>query len=235
MKFRCERDVARRGARHRGTCSRRSRRRAARCCPACASSSSGTSLELTGTDLELTMRVRRKWPATSDGVTVLPARLTPTSCARSNPVRSTSSAPVKRCASRPVARSSACAPSRPTSSRACPSPPSTRSSLDAEGFAEALRQVVRAASTDEARPILTGVLMTAEERRAAARRDRHVPPGGARPARHDTCSPRARRCWCRRGRSTSWSGARRRRARSRCDSVSATRRSRWATCASPRA
>ena len=34
--------------------------------------------------------------------------------------------------------------------------------LDAAAFGEALRQVVRAASTDEARPILTGVLLTAE-------------------------------------------------------------------------
>jgi DNA polymerase III subunit beta len=35
--------------------------------------------------------------------------------------------------------------------------------LDAGELAEALRQVVRAASGDDARPILTGVLMTAEE------------------------------------------------------------------------
>ena len=35
--------------------------------------------------------------------------------------------------------------------------------LPAAAFGEALRQVVRAASTDEARPILTGVLLTAED------------------------------------------------------------------------
>ena len=37
--------------------------------------------------------------------------------------------------------------------------------LGATDFAEALRQVVRAASSDDARPILTGVLMTADEGR----------------------------------------------------------------------
>jgi DNA polymerase-3 subunit beta len=35
--------------------------------------------------------------------------------------------------------------------------------LDAAGLAEALRQVVRAASTDDARPLLTGVLITQEK------------------------------------------------------------------------
>jgi DNA polymerase-3 subunit beta len=41
-------------------------------------------------------------------------------------------------------------------------PASSAVTLDAAAFGEALRQVVRAASTDEARPILTGVLLTAE-------------------------------------------------------------------------
>ena len=39
----------------------------------------------------------------------------------------------------------------------------TAVTLPAAAFGEALRQVVRAASTDEARPILTGVLLTAED------------------------------------------------------------------------
>ena len=43
-----------------------------------------------------------------------------------------------------------------------PTPASSAVTLDAAAFGEALRQVVRAASTDEARPILTGVLLTAE-------------------------------------------------------------------------
>ena len=42
------------------------------------------------------------------------------------------------------------------------SPVNTSVTLPAAQFGDALRQVVRAASTDEARPILTGVMMTAE-------------------------------------------------------------------------
>jgi DNA polymerase-3 subunit beta len=42
------------------------------------------------------------------------------------------------------------------------SPASSAVTIDAAAFGEALRQVVRAASTDEARPIITGVLLTAE-------------------------------------------------------------------------
>ena len=42
-------------------------------------------------------------------------------------------------------------------------PPSDAVSLPASAVAEALRQVVRAASTDDARAVLTGVLISAEE------------------------------------------------------------------------
>ena len=44
------------------------------------------------------------------------------------------------------------------------SPPSSEGGVDlpAQGLAEALRQVVRAASGDDARPLLTGVLIAAE-------------------------------------------------------------------------
>ena len=62
---------------------------------------------------------------------------------------------------------------RRTTARACGS---TR-----PAFAAALRQVVRAASKDDLRPILTGVLLTAHARRPAARRDRLVPARGPRP------------------------------------------------------
>ena len=45
-----------------------------------------------------------------------------------------------------------------------------------------------AASADDARPILTGVLMAAEAERPAPGGHRLLPAGGARPARHDACS-----------------------------------------------
>jgi DNA polymerase-3 subunit beta len=44
-----------------------------------------------------------------------------------------------------------------------PEPAEDTVELDAQAFADALRQVVSAASNDESRPILTGVLMAAEE------------------------------------------------------------------------
>ena len=47
-------------------------------------------------------------------------------------------------------------------SRSSPTRGRTRSTLPAPALAEALRQVVRAASNDDARPLLTGVLVAAE-------------------------------------------------------------------------
>ena len=55
--------------------------------------------------------------------------------------------------------------------------------MPAPALAEALRQVVRAASNDDARPLLTGVLVAAEGGRDPAGGDRLLPPGHARPGR----------------------------------------------------
>ena len=90
----------------------------------------------------------------------------------------------------------------------------------------AVSQVERAASKDESRPILTGVLLTAEEEGPAPRRHRLVPAGGVRPPRRLGPGSRARRCCCRRGRCASWSARCRRPGRSPCGWASATRRSR---------
>ena len=54
-----------------------------------------------------------------------------------------------------------CARCRRPSSRACPRPSEGGVRVEAAAFAEALRQVVPGASRDDARPILTGVLLTA--------------------------------------------------------------------------
>ena len=59
VKFRCERDVLADALGTASTGSRRSGCRAAGAVRASASSSSGTSLQLTGTDLELTIQVTK--------------------------------------------------------------------------------------------------------------------------------------------------------------------------------
>ena len=66
--------------------------------------------------------------------------------------------------SQPAAPSSASACSPPTSSRLGIAEPGGRAVTPGQrrGCATALAQVVRAASSDDARPILTGVLLSAE-------------------------------------------------------------------------
>ena len=61
-------------------------------------------------------------------------------------------------------------------------------------LAEALRQVIPAASQDDARPILTGVLLAATAGRPAPGRHRLVPARGARPPGRQHARAKARRC-----------------------------------------
>ena len=84
-----------------------------------------------------------------------------------------------------------------------------RSRCRRAAFADALRQVVRAASTDDARAVPHRRAHGRRGRRPAPGRHRLVPAGGARPARDRRSSPRARRCWCRTGRSTELAAHRR--------------------------
>ena len=63
-------------------------------------------------------------------------------------------------------------------------------------LATALRQVVRAASSDDARPILTGVLLVRRGHGPAAGRHRLLPPRHPRPARAPPSWPRASTCSC---------------------------------------
>jgi DNA polymerase-3 subunit beta len=122
----------------------------------------GDQLLLAGTDLDLTIQVETTVSGQADGVAVIPARLTSDIVRALEPgavsveadddeVRITSGRsqfavrmlPVAEFPRLPVAHGDA-------------------ATLPAEGFAEALRQVVRAASNEDSRPILTGVLVTAE-------------------------------------------------------------------------
>ncbi len=123
----------------------------------------GDDLELTGTDLELTIQVRRSVRGEADGTVVLPARLV------ADIVRALPAGSVTVEVDGDEARISADRAQfsvRPMATEDYPrisGPAEHRVTLPAAAFGDALRQVVRAASTDESRPILTGVLFTTED------------------------------------------------------------------------
>jgi DNA polymerase III subunit beta len=122
----------------------------------------GDKLTVTGTDLELTIQLEAEVGGERDGGVVLPARLS------ADIVRSLAAGKVEVSVegdevSISGGRSQFAV--RPLSFDDYPrlsSPASSAVTLPSAEVGEALRQVVRAASTDEARPILTGVMLTAE-------------------------------------------------------------------------
>ena len=122
----------------------------------------GDRLTVTGTDLDLTIQLDIAVGGDVDGGVVLPARLS------SDIVRSLPSGKVEVSVDDDDVKISGGRSQfsvRPLSLDDYPrlaAPASSAVTLDAAAFGDALRQVVRAASTDEARPILTGVLLTAE-------------------------------------------------------------------------
>jgi DNA polymerase-3 subunit beta len=122
----------------------------------------GDELRVTGTDLELTIQVAVTVSGDSDGATVLPARLA------ADIVRSLETGAVTVEADQDDARISAGRSQfavRPLSLDDFPRLPDAAAdavTLPSATFGEALRQVARAASGDESRPILTGVLLAAE-------------------------------------------------------------------------
>jgi DNA polymerase-3 subunit beta len=122
----------------------------------------GDTLRLTGSDLDLTITVETKVAGQEDGVAVLPAKLA------SDIARSFSSGAVHVEVKDESARLSAGRSEfslRLMHADEYPrfeEPTGDAVTIKAERFAQALRQVVRAASSDDSRPILTGVLMTAE-------------------------------------------------------------------------
>jgi len=119
------------------------------------------SLELVGTDLELTIRVRIPADTDGEGSAVVPARLF------SEIVRQLDGDTVAVELANDDAKIEAgrFATTLRTLSAAefprLPAPSEGGVRVEATAFAEALRQVVPGASRDDARPILTGVLLTA--------------------------------------------------------------------------
>ena len=122
----------------------------------------GNRLEVTGTDLDLTVRVEQEVIGIEDGACVVPARLT------ADVVRALEAGAVTlESDEEKVEISSARAHfglrSFPlVEFPSLPAPPIPSVTLPRAAFVEALRQVVRAASNDDARPLLTGVLVTSE-------------------------------------------------------------------------
>jgi DNA polymerase-3 subunit beta len=124
---------------------------------------SGDRLSLTGHDLELTISVAVDVNGDSDGTCVLPGKLA------SDVVRALPGGAVEVEVGADEARITAhrseftlrVLPVDEFPKLAAPSPDAV--TLDSADFAAALRQVVPAASSDDSRPILTGVLLAAEE------------------------------------------------------------------------
>lgn len=123
----------------------------------------GDRLRLTGSDLELTIEVELEVAGEADGVAVLPSKLA------SDLVRSLGDPRVA--VSVEGDQANITAGRFESSLRLLPAdefprlatPTEEAVTLAAGDFAAALQQVVPAASSDDARPILTGVLLAAEE------------------------------------------------------------------------
>ncbi len=161
MKFRCERDtlVEALGAAGRAVANRGG---ALPVLAGVRAELTGNRLKLTGSDLELTIEVEIEVAGERDGIAVLPSRIA------SDLVRSLGDPRVEVAVEGDEANITA---GRFESSlRLLPAdefprlamPADEAVTLAAKDFAAALHQVVPAASADDARPILTGVLMAAE-------------------------------------------------------------------------
>jgi len=122
----------------------------------------GDQLQVTGSDLDLTISVRTAVSGDGDGVAVVPAKLL-SDIVRALPPGAVTIEIDDDEARIGSGRSQFAVRTIPAHEYPqLPEPAESSVRLDAEAFADALRQVVAAASNDESRPILTGVLMAAE-------------------------------------------------------------------------
>lgn len=118
-------------------------------------------LAVTGTDLDLTVRTRLRTAVEAPGETVVPARLL-TDIARALPPGEVDLQVADDEAQITSARAQFSVRTLPTADfPTLPQPAGDDVTVPAVDLAQAFRQVVRAASSDDARPILTGVLMAA--------------------------------------------------------------------------
>lgn len=122
----------------------------------------GDQLQVTGSDLDLTISVRAAVSGDGDGTSVVPAKLL-SDIVRALPPGAVTVEIDDDEARIGSGRSQFAVRTIPAHEYPqLPEPAESSVSLDAAAFADALRQVVSAASNDESRPILTGVLMAAE-------------------------------------------------------------------------
>ncbi|MHB1518407.1 MAG: DNA polymerase III subunit beta [Acidimicrobiales bacterium] len=122
----------------------------------------GNHLSVVGTDLDLTIHVATEAIGVSDGTCVAPARLTADIVRSLEPGAVTIDADGENMEIG-AARSRFSLRTFPVDDfPLLPEPPKPSTSVPAGSLAGALRQVVRAASADDARPLLTGVLIAPE-------------------------------------------------------------------------
>ncbi|MEO6120603.1 MAG: DNA polymerase III subunit beta [Acidimicrobiales bacterium] len=123
------------------------------------------TLRAVGTDLDVTISAETAVGGEDDGVCVVPARLAADIVRALDPgsvVLETSDDDVRISSGRSQFSVRTFPAGDFPRAPLNPAEPSNAVTLDAAAFTDALRQVVRAASSDDARPILTGVLMSAE-------------------------------------------------------------------------
>ena len=161
MKFRCERDslveVLTTAGRAVGT-----RSSAQMVLSGVRIESTGNHLSVIGTDLDLTVHVSTEAIGIDDGVCVAPAKLLADIVRSLEPGAVTVESEGEKIEIG-AARSRFSLRTFPVADfPSLPDPPEPATFLPAAGLASALRQVVRAASNDDARPLLTGVLIAPE-------------------------------------------------------------------------
>jgi DNA polymerase III subunit beta len=123
---------------------------------------SGNHLAVVGTDLDLTVHVSTEAIGITDGVCVAPAKLLADIVRSLEPGAVTIESEGEK-VEIGAARSRFSLRTFPVDDfPSLPEPPQPATFLPAASLASALRQVVRAASSDDARPLLTGVLIAAE-------------------------------------------------------------------------
>jgi len=161
VKFRCERDVLADAV---AACGRAvgTRTSSLPVLSGIQLSLTGDTLQLTGTDLELSITIELEVAGTEDGAVVIPARLL-NDIVRSLPPGALTVDGHDDVAEIAAARSQFSLRLIPAEEFPRPSPVEADSvTIPGKEFAQALRQVVPAASGDDSRPILTGVLLAAE-------------------------------------------------------------------------
>jgi DNA polymerase III subunit beta len=122
----------------------------------------GNRLTGTGTDLDLTIRMEQEVIGLEDGSCVVPARLA-TDIVRSLEPGAVTFEAFEERVEISAARSRFELRTFPVVEFPTIAPSTDGGHLLGSGLVDGLRQVVRAASTDDARPLLTGVLVTAED------------------------------------------------------------------------